>query len=357
MDLSLCFITTEYFGWGRYGGIGMCTRSIAEGLASRGVEVHVILPKGDNQKDLETINGVNIHSHPLLKYPFTKNIYIDCESDIYHSQEPSWGSIIAKKAIPEAIHVTTCQNPKTQKDWRLVERYYPFRRKIFNTFFKDSLKKVVGKMERVYCQAKYIIPKTQMLYELEDPPIFLPNPVDLPIARYRKSDEATICFLGRLDGEKRPELFFDLAKAFPDLKFVTVGKAHDAIMDRRIRRVYSNIDNLQLVGFKERVEKSHILGESWIMVNTSISECLPLSFLEAAAHRCAILSYHDPDGFSSKFGYHVKKGCLKEGLEYLLKDDNWVERGERGYRYVCKIHERSRVIDEHLDKYREVLES
>jgi len=86
-----------------------------------------------------------------------------------------------------------------------------------------------------------------------------------------------------------------------------------------------------------------------------VSECLPVSFLEAAAHGCAILSFHDPDGFASNFGYHVVDGDLDEGLRCLLEDDAWRERGGRGFAYVTDVHELNRVIDLHLDAYEALL--
>ncbi|UCD45896.1 MAG: hypothetical protein JSV27_05280, partial [Candidatus Bathyarchaeota archaeon] len=93
------------------------------------------------------------------------------------------------------------------------------------------------------------------------------------------------------------------------------------------------------------------LDSSWIVVNTSVSECLPVSFLEAGAHGCAILSFHDPDGFASNFGYHVTDGDLDEGLLSLLQDDAWRERGRRGFAYVSDVHELNRVVDLHLAAY------
>lgn len=68
------------------------------------------------------------------------------------------------------------------------------------------------------------------------------------------------------------------------------------------------------------------LRESWVLVNTSVCECLPVSFLEAAAHSCAILSPHDPDGFATRFGNNVVDGGYASGLRWLL-EGNWSEAG------------------------------
>lgn len=101
-------------------------------------------------------------------------------------------------------------------------------------------------------------------------------------------------------------------------------------------------------------EKESLLSGSRVLVNTSVSECLPVSFLEAAAHGCAILSPHDPDGFASRFGFHVRES-YEDGLEWLLDDDNWRWRGELGRKYVSEYHEHGAVINRHMEVYEELL--
>lgn len=357
MDLSVCLVSTEFFGWGRYGGIGKITRDIGAGLTERGVEVTVVVPRGEGQEVLEEVGGMRVHGFPMYAYPFTQPIYSECDADVYHSQEPSWGSIVATKAKPSKRHMVTCQNPKSKGDWDRVNLFYPLRRRAFNRFFGERLKETVRSMDGVYCQAKYIIPKVRKLYGLEKEPTFLPNPVKVPEGRPRKADEPTVCFLGRFDGEKRPELFFELARSFPEVKFIALGASHDSDRDAHLREQYQGIRNMVMPGFVGGPGKLKALERSWILVNTSVSECLPVSFLEAAAHGCAILSFVDPDGFASRFGYHVKGLDLESGLRWLLEEDRWKKLGERGHSYVSKVHGREKVIDLHIEAYRAMLEA
>ena len=79
--------------------------------------------------------------------------------------------------------------------------------------------------------------------------------------------------------------------------------------------------NLDMRGFVDQFRSddlSRILGASWIIMNTSAREGLPNSMLEAAAHRCAILSSVNPDGFAVEFGRHVEDDNFAAGLEWLL---------------------------------------
>ena len=91
------------------------------------------------------------------------------------------------------------------------------------------------------------------------------------------------------------------------------------------------------------------------MVNTAAREGLPNPFLEAAAHRCAILSAVDPDGFASRFGRRVEGDDFAAGLRWLLAEGRWREQGERGHAFVRDTFELGRAVERHLEAYRRVL--
>lgn len=236
----------------------------------------VVVLQGSGQKPVETLDGMTVFSFPFYRYPFTGSLYRRCDADIYPSEEPSWGSRVALRAMPPRRHMVTSQNPKTREDWRLVNRFYRPRRRVFNALFDGKLKETVRRMDAVYCQARYIIPKVRELYGLQEDPGFLPNPVEVPRKRPEKAGEPTVCFLGRFDGEKRPELFFELARRFPEVRFIALGRAHSEARDQRLRQTYCGIPNLEMPGFATGDDKQRVLERSWMLINTSVSECLPV---------------------------------------------------------------------------------
>jgi glycosyltransferase involved in cell wall biosynthesis len=160
--------------------------------------------------------------------------------------------------------------------------------------------------------------------------------------------------MGRWEGRKRVELFFDLARRCPDVEFVAVGAARDPERDRALRLRYGSIPNLRMTGVLDQFatpEWGEVLGRSWILVNTSAREGLPTAFIEAAAHRCAILSFSDPDGFATRFGHQAAEGRLEEGLRELLRDDRWRDLGEAGRRHVERVFSIDHAMDAHLAAY------
>jgi glycosyltransferase involved in cell wall biosynthesis len=162
-----------------------------------------------------------------------------------------------------------------------------------------------------------------------------------------------------LDRRKRPELFLKLAERFPDVKFIAVGASNDRVWDRHLHERYGSLSNLDLRGFVDQFrtdDLSRILGASWIIINTSAREGLPNSMLEAAAHRCAILSSVNPDGFAVDFGRHVQDDDFEAGLRYLMADDRWRERGLAAWRYVAETFATGPAIEGHIAEYTRLLE-
>jgi glycosyltransferase involved in cell wall biosynthesis len=88
------------------------------------------------------------------------------------------------------------------------------------------------------------------------------------------------------------------------------------------------------------------------MVNTSAREGLPNSFLEAAAHGCAILSSVNPDDFATRFGFYARNDNFIEGLRALLSDNRWQQCGVAGRQEMQEIFSLENAIDQHISVYK-----
>jgi glycosyltransferase involved in cell wall biosynthesis len=229
----------------------------------------------------------------------------------------------------------------------------PFRARI--GFERRILASACHRADALYTQARFLSRRASKLYGVEDDLPLLPNPVYVPRRKMVKAPTPTVCFLGRWDPQKRVKLFLGLARRFPGVSLIAMGQGHDAARDAETREAYRALPNLHLTGFVTEEEKSRILEESWALLNTSIREALPVSFLEALAHETPIISGEDPDGITSAYGYRVECDDYASGIEWLLGSDEWVERGRRGRAYVEATYEVGRVVGMHLDAYRRVL--
>ena len=359
--MKVCLVCVELFAWGKYGGFGRSARMLGRELVKRGVEVSAVVPRRGTQRPVEELDGMKVLSFPMSRPWEARALFKQADADIYHSQHPSYSTSLAIDAMPDRKHLITFRDPKALKDW-LIELRLPsnshlrsFLSYLYETFrVGDAVKRADG----VFACAHDVGTIVRETYGLPADPGFLPSPILVPEKAPIKSARPTVCFVARWDRRKRPELFLELARRRPDVRFVAVGKSADAAWDAELRSRYAGLPNLEMPGFVDQFAGSaltDLLSESWILVNTAEREGLPTSFLEAFAHGCAILSRVNPDNLVSRFGHVVENDGFEEGLKALLEGDAWKAKGEGGRRYVQQYYELGNVVDRHLEIYAGVL--
>jgi glycosyltransferase involved in cell wall biosynthesis len=359
--MRICLISVEIFAWGKYGGFGRATRTIGRELAARGVEVFAVVPRRPGQAAVEHLDGITVLGFsPYAPWTATE-LLKHADADIYHSCEPSLATYLAMKALPDRKHMVTVRDPRDFHDWRLeYERPSLSRLQVAHNYLYENnllVRRCIRRMDAVYTIAKYLVPKVKSMYGLSVDPAFLPTPVHVPELP-AKAETPTVCYLARLDRRKRPELFLELPSRFPDVQFVMMGKSRDVAWEQGLRTSFGSQPNLQWAGFIDQFgtdQHAATLARSWVMVNTATREALPNAFLESSAQGCAILSHVDPDSFASHFGYHAAADDFADGLRFLLENDRWKQRGERGYEYVRDTFATEVAMTLHFAAYETVL--
>jgi glycosyltransferase involved in cell wall biosynthesis len=359
--MRICLISTEIFAWGKHGGFGRATRLIGGELVKREVEVFAVVPRRPGQGPVEDLDGITVLGFPPFRPWRMVELFREVDADVYHSCEVSLGTALAQRAAPRRRHMITFRDPRDLRDWALeLARPSLNRAQVLGNYAFESsplLRVAVRRADALYTIAHWLVPKVQRMYRPPNPPQFLPTPVAIPEGA-AKAARPTVCYLARLDRRKRPELFFDLARRFPGVRFVALGKSRDQGYERRLRDAYGSLPNVKMLGLVDQFSSglhSRLLAESWVMVNTATREAMPNAFLEAAAHGCAILSAVDPDGFASRFGYRAARDDFAAGLAWLLDGDRWRERGRLARQHVSEVFATDRAIDQHFAAYRALL--
>lgn len=357
--LRVCILASQYFAWGKYGGFGSMARKLAESLAGAGHEVSVLVPRRAGQPAAEVVNGVKVESFAPFAAREVVGLLRRSSADVFHSQDPTVLTWLAQKIHPRRAHLVTCRDPRDLRDWRIEFALASARRRWltpFNYLTESAFLARLGVRgaDAVYCPAEFLRTKVQRLFRPRQAAHYLPNLIDVPAASPRKSEQPTFVFLARFDRRKRPEKFLALAERFPEHRFVAAGAGEDPEYDADLRRRFGHLKNLELPGFVDRFAEgdrlASLLGEAWALVSTAAREGLPLSFLEAAAQSCALVSGVDPDGFASRFGVHVRDDDYAAGLEALLSDDP-LGKGMAARAHVQATCETSIALAAHIAEY------
>ncbi len=131
---------------------------------------------------------------------------------------------------------------------------------------------------------------------------YLMNPVELEheVSERESSEPPTLLWIGRISWEKRPldaiRILAQVVKTIPNVRLQIVGKEKDG--DSLTRQMLALIEkeqltgNVELCGFQEEVAPYYRSGT--LMLNTSLYEGYPISFVEAFLGGLPVVSYDMP---------------------------------------------------------------
>lgn len=217
-----------------------------------------------------------------------------------------------------------------------------------------ELGRIVGWQRRLGRAVRFVSPAPTALrskigpaYGLDGEVLeFLPNPITVTETDAVKARSPLVVFLARLDPYKRPWLVVEIGKRLPDVEFVMAGRSH--FSGPGAWEPGTLPPNVRLFGHVAEAEKHALLTSAWLLLNTSIHEGLPVSFLEALAHETPIVSSHDPESVVSRFGAVVEQhdgaglesvALYADAIEQLVTDaPRRGALGAAGREWVSRTH-------------------
>lgn len=373
--VKLGIVANEFFdlSLGRMGGFGILTRQVAQCFKENPeLGVDVVFLSGDH----ELPNGkthLMAHDTPLIPLKSGKEQRSESKARIKAEGidllfticfRPNFRSLF--RLLPRTPILVWIQDPRTLDDAKKIlnirvpgmEHIQPPGLKTPDCTSMNSVARTSKWFRRkiVYgTPATFLPDKAWKAYGMkaQGTPVFLPYMVDIELGDVRKSEKPRVVFLGRLDPYKRPWLFAELAQHFPEVEFLVLGQPH---FDDPAAGVPTDWPkNVRVLGHVDGNEKRELLGSSWVLINTSSHEGLPVSFVEALKCETPILSSVNPEDVVSRFGIYVGRfdGTGKEsipsfveGLTRLLHDRELRTRlGKEGRDWASKTHCKTRFLE------------
>lgn len=327
--IKVALVVDEYFGGmgTAFGGYGFLARYyIARYLPNEDISVEVLLAKNSNKWACRAkkgkVDGIKVIVPPGKKFVY--NWMKKTDYDIYFTVEVTHDLLKYEHRGKPVIH--WIQDPRPWTEWREIQTVKLFPEACY---WSSDLYDIVHRFYtnghlKFISQGHYLNEKAKMLYRLpEDAEVtYCPNPIDID---YRFDPDICekknhIIFVGRIESVKRGWLFCEIAKRMPQYEFFMLGQTFREKEENEtvLSRYKTGIPNLHFVGHVEGEEKNKYIREAKILVNTSIHEGLPITFLEALAYGTLLVSCRNPDDLTSKFGEFVGT-ILGDGFDGVPK--------------------------------------
>lgn len=320
-------IIDEFFGAANtaYGGYGFLARNyISKYIPDENIHLEILLGRGKKRYIPEEYNVDGTKLYRLPRKPWFAKQWLRAKKyDIYISIELTESYVLENELDRSKKLILWIQDPRPIYEWEEIEtvKLFPetcyYNQKIYdlvhNWYIQDRVKFI--------SQGYFLNQKAKDLYRLDKKTSidYVPNPIEVnsnfDINSYHKKN--MIIFLGRIESVKRGWLFCEIAKNLPQYNFYILGQTfREKAENTEIMHQYYDIENLNFLGHIDGDEKEYYLKNSKILVNTSIHEALPISFLEALSFGTLLVSNRNPESLTSKFGIHVGE-VLGDGFDKI----------------------------------------
>jgi glycosyltransferase involved in cell wall biosynthesis len=176
-------------------------------------------------------------------------------------------------------------------------------------------------------------------------------------AAVSEGEREAFLWVGRIERNKQPLEFVELARALPQARFWMVASpspnAKESVrLAQEVEAAAAALPNLDVLPPRPRAELLGLMARAVAVVSTSEAEGMPNIFLEGWARGIPALALkHDPDGIISGYGLG---GCAEGDGERFVASarelwdclERWSECGKRCRAYVRDNHSAAVVSGE-----------
>lgn len=368
MKIKVALLIDEFFGgFGTpFGGYGFLARNyICKYIPNNDISIDVLLFMDSNVNDIisEKVDDVLLYKFPKNNN-LVRNWLRDQNYDIFLSIELTYPSYEIMNLVYDENLILWIQDPRPNSVWlkrrssvTLIEDPCvsdKFASELINYLYRENRITFIS-------QGFYLNDLAKKLYNLPNNVNiqYMPNPIDLDwdFKFDIKNKKKQVIFLSRLEAQKRAWIYCEIAKKMPEYDFYLMGKFfRDEDRNKKTLEKYmqDNIANLHFTGHLEGKEKEKLIRESRILVNTSIWEGIPISWLEALQYGTAIVSCLNNEDIPSRFGEYVgeilgngldKLDVFVPAIKRLMEDDLYYsEKAIKAIKYVRDTHNLNNFI-------------
>lgn len=377
--IKVAILIDEFFGAANtaYGGYGFLARNyLTKYIPNEDIQMDVLLEMKDelNETELIIVDSLNVYRLPGNEIKALTWLQ-EQEYDLFFSIEMTYPSYQIYKLIDKSKLLLWIQDPRPETYWE--------KRRNSVSLIKDPCvcdSSASNLVNLRYCeglvsfitQGYSLIKLAKELYSL---PIntqisYIPNPIEIDqnFQFDLNKKKKQIVFVGRLEAQKRAWLVCETAKLLPQYDFYIMGKftRHENENKNSLAPYMDNsIKNLHFTGHLEGEDKFRLIRESRLLINTSIWEGIPISWLEAMQFGTLIVSCLNNENIPSKYGAYVGdiigngfssvKQFVPHIIELMENDSKYKEKAISSIEYIHKYHNIERFTENVRNKiYEEI---
>ncbi len=202
-----------------------------------------------------------------------------------------------------------------------------------DTDFKKGQELIGRKHDRVLyrfglCNTKYFVAQNQLQYDLLLNAYDKKNVIVIPNIWLQQEqgnrERDIILWVSNFRQLKRPQWFIQLAKDFPQYKFVMVGAAFDKQLFDECKSEADTLSNLDFMGGQSFANVNEIFTRAKYFVCTSEIEGFPNTFLQSWSNSIPVITTFDPSSLvaNKNLGLVVNSyDELKNAIIKIEKDE------------------------------------
>jgi glycosyltransferase involved in cell wall biosynthesis len=352
------------------GGIETHVYEISTRLASRGVNVSVIVPNELNRTSRDIVRGVSVIRVPCIRnrfglklstLPFAMNEFRKNRGYIFHAHDAAGGFAAALCSSDTNLVFTMHGLAYHRGDWPT-----PFRQGI--QFMQHV---AIRKAAHVFCTdamaletAKQSNKRAEILSNGVNVDEFARDKLERPLAY--DAGSFIFLFVGRITNVKGISTLLEAVRMIPlnerrTMRFMIIG---DGPLSSEVKAAQKEIEEIRLIGRIDHASIAPYFAYADAHVLPSISEGLPISLLEAMASGLPSIAA-DVGGISGQIGPALSKlvppgdsRALADAMVQLRHDDQARHiLSESGRRFVTEQFSWDRVVDRLIDVYGKIQSS
>lgn len=367
---TLAIVTPGYYEQ-LVGGSEYQSYLLAEAAKNAGMDVHHIYT---SLESVETVpNRLEISLHPVESpryrkyvrglghtavccvpraYRILKRIEPDCVYCRSGVVQAGLAAYYARKhgckSVWHVAHVEDVTPVPMWKNWR-----HPL-----NILERLSVDYAIKRAQIIVCHARHQADLLKRNYGRDSEVILKEQPE--PTESLEKNSVFTIVWVANIKGWKQPEMFIRLAGRFQDnsrVRFVMIGRPAGGAYQASLERDIASLPNIEYAGERPIEKVNELLAASHVFVNTSTSEGLPNTFVQAWMREVPVVSMlWDPDDILKP----GEVGFLSGSFEQMVIDIRRLienpalrdEMGRRAREYALENHSLDKNMGRLLDLIR-----